>query len=408
MIEGSIGSLRIDPDDVAGLINMGTLRATDGGVLQLEGGTFDSRGGGLIHAADGSVVGLGQDGRILGGTITTEGTGRVATVGNGVDPIFAGTITNNGQIELDTINAHADLRIDGEVTLTGNGSLTLIHPAFSRVTSLAGGPADVLINGLDHTIAGRGPIVVDLVNNGAVMGDSAANQLVLSGKVSGTGSLGNVTISGTHQPGASPAVVPLTGAYSLTSAARLKMEIGGLTPGSEHDQLDSDGMVALGGVLDIDPFFADGVPYLPAIDDTFTIITADGGITGTFSNSANVVSNFVGYQVKWNVLYDTNSVAVEVATITGFGIPGDFDLDGDVDGDDLDEWQGAYNATDIGDADADGDSDGRDFLIWQRQFGTPPLVALTANIAVPEPSALVLLVGGVLAGRRRVYAGRVR
>ncbi len=121
VIEGSIGSLRIDPDNVAGLINTGTLRATGGGVLQLEEGTFDSRDGGLIHAADGSIVSLGQNGRILGGTITTEGTGRVGTIGNGVDPIFAGTITNHGQIELDTVNANADLRIDGEVTLSGGG-----------------------------------------------------------------------------------------------------------------------------------------------------------------------------------------------------------------------------------------------------------------------------------------------
>lgn len=232
-----------------------------------------------------------------------------------------------------------------------------------------------------------------LVNNGTVIGDSSANGIVLSGHVSGTGSLGNVTISGTHAPGNSTAIVPLTGAYNLTSNATLNMDIGGLIPGTEHDLLDSDGTISLGGVLDIDPFFADDVPYLPAINDTFTIITADGGITGTFTNSANVVTNFAGYHVKWNVLYGGNSVALQVDSITGFGIPADFDLDGDVDGDDLDEWQNAYNTTDIGDADADGDSDGRDFLIWQRQYGYG--LPLGTNVAVPEPNTTALVMAAI-------------
>lgn len=174
VIEGSIGTLQIGPDDT-GLVNTGTLRATGGGTLQLEAGTFDSTNGGLIHAADGSIVALGQDARILGGTITTEGMGKVATIGNGVDPIFAGSITNNGYIEIDTVNSLADLRIDGEVMLGGNGSLALVHSTFSRIISLPDGPADVLVNGPDHTIRGIGRIGIptdplDVVNQGVIEG----------------------------------------------------------------------------------------------------------------------------------------------------------------------------------------------------------------------------------------------
>ena len=49
-------------------------------------------------------------------------------------------------------------------------------------------------------------------------------------------------------------------------------------------------------------------------------------------------------------------------------IPGDFDDDGNVDGDDLTLWKGAFGQTAVGDADSDGDSDGADFLVWQRNF----------------------------------------
>ena len=82
----------------------------------------------------------------------------------------------------------------------------------------------------------------------------------------------------------------------------------------------------------------------------------------------------------------------------------DFDDDGDVDPTDLAIWQGAYNLNQLGDADGDNDSDGRDFLIWQRQFGSAPLMAVTANIAVPEPAGITILCLAAL----KCLAGRWR
>ena len=67
----------------------------------------------------------------------------------------------------------------------------------------------------------------------------------------------------------------------------------------------------------------------------------------------------------------------------------DFDLDGDVDGDDLTQWEGDFGVNDLSDADGDGDSDGADFLAWQQQLGSVPTVA--AASAVPEPRAILLL-----------------
>ena len=78
-------------------------------------------------------------------------------------------------------------------------------------------------------------------------------------------------------------------------------------------------------------------------------------------------------------------------------IAGDFDSDGDVDGDDFLAWRNGFpisaGATLLdGDADADGDVDGDDFLMWQNSFPYP-----TAISSVPEPNSLVLLaLGGLL------------
>lgn len=74
--------------------------------------------------------------------------------------------------------------------------------------------------------------------------------------------------------------------------------------------------------------------------------------------------------------------------------PGDFDGDGDVDGDDLNQWKDDYGQNGRSDANGDGVSDGADFMIWQRNFGTG-VPAVAANSVVPEPSALVMLLLGL-------------
>ncbi len=86
--------------------------------------------------------------------------------------------------------------------------------------------------------------------------------------------------------------------------------------------------------------------------------------------------------------------------VTSTDIPGDFDGDGDVDGDDLTEWQAAYGNGASGDADLDGDSDGQDFLFWQRNYtgGTPLAPAATA---VPEPGSFLLLTIALSLSRMR-------
>ena len=82
---------------------------------------------------------------------------------------------------------------------------------------------------------------------------------------------------------------------------------------------------------------------------------------------------------------------------------GDFDGDGDIDGNDFLIWQNNFPRNDgeaisfIGDATGDGNVDGDDFLIWQNSFPYPAALSKT-----PEPASLGLLaLGGLLMLRRR-------
>lgn len=78
----------------------------------------------------------------------------------------------------------------------------------------------------------------------------------------------------------------------------------------------------------------------------------------------------------------------------GESLSGDFDGDDDVDGDDLNNWKTGFASSEA-DADYDGDSDGADFLAWQRNLGTG-VPAVPATVVIPEPSAWLLTVVGLL------------
>ena len=66
--------------------------------------------------------------------------------------------------------------------------------------------------------------------------------------------------------------------------------------------------------------------------------------------------------------------SIEIATAGAPSIPGDFDGDGDVDGDDFLVWQQGFPTIYTGD----------DFLIWQQNY---PFPGGGSGSTVPEPTA---------------------
>lgn len=76
-------------------------------------------------------------------------------------------------------------------------------------------------------------------------------------------------------------------------------------------------------------------------------------------------------------------------------VPGDFNGDGQVDGDDLSQWEADYGLNADSDANGDGKSDGLDLLVWQQNAEALPLGSVAA---VPEPSSVALLTIGATLG----------
>ncbi len=125
-----------------GMSNAGTLRATGGGTLDFNGdGTGVFTNTGLIEALDKSAVLLRGGATLSGGLLSTAGTGKIEinygatlsdvtlagtlVVDDNNTLNLGGTITNNGTIKLASSGESTSLNIPGTVTLAGTGVINL-------------------------------------------------------------------------------------------------------------------------------------------------------------------------------------------------------------------------------------------------------------------------------------------
>jgi len=318
---GGAGAVRVDSGATA-TIHSNTLFWTDTSSLHVNGGVF-------------STDQLTNDTGISASIQISDPAGNSAlTVGSG-----NGSSTFDGTIA-DAAGGPGSLRKVGTGTfeLTGNSS-------YSGGTIIDGGL--LLANNAAGSAAGSGSVQV---NSGGALGGN--------GNISGT-----VTVApgGTLAPGASSGMLPLGSDLNLQSGSALNIELGGATPGVEHDQVAVTGTATLGGTLDlsyINDFTA--TPGQP-----FVILTA-GTLTGTFD-----AVNFPDGQA-WFIDYDTGANTVTVGVEHCLG-----DLDGDLDVDlsDLATILVNYStpsgaSPEDGDLDGDGDVDLSDLAALLSVYGT--------------------------------------
>ncbi|WP_197530397.1 GH25 family lysozyme [Bythopirellula polymerisocia] len=289
------------------------------------------------------------------------------------------------------------------VSITGNASLsahTLLIDPFQTLT-LAG--ASLSFERMELMPHGTAPAMI------AVLGDVSFNPLT-----SGGGTIANVATPGLSSQidlGGENRVFNIAdGAANVDLSIEVPISNGSLTK-------TGLGTLSLSG---INSFSGDAVVQqgvlsinIPSLADDANVSLSTGGILDlNFSGPPDMVSKLsidgttlpigtwgsVGSGAQFTTPLITGTGLLEVTSTVS---PGDFDGDGDVDGNDLTEWQAAYGNTAGADADQDGDSDGQDFLTWQRNYTGSNL--LTTATAVPEPSAICLIgfALALMAGFRR-------
>ena len=116
-----------------------------------------------------------------------------------------------------------------------------------------------------------------------------------------------MTFLGGTSFGSSPAAIS-AGNITFGTTNTHTVEIGGLVPGGEYDQVNAD-TLNLGGTLDVRFIDLDN-GYVPAAGDSFSILTGDIAATFTAQTLPPLPEDLV-----WEVIYASDAVRLEIERI---------------------------------------------------------------------------------------------
>nr|WP_246499815.1 autotransporter domain-containing protein [Azospirillum soli] len=284
-----------------GVGGTGTLTVAGAGNLQLSGVISNTGGiavqqgritvgeGGVVAApvtvASGGTVTVAEGGGV-GGSVTVQG-GTLSIAPNGIVN-GAVALSNGGNASVDGAVMAPVSVSDGTVTVGQSGSvgaLTVGEGGTARVNGLA--LADVTI-GQGATLSGGGTVA------------------------------GPATLSGTLSPGNSPGVLTFRSPVTLTATNIFRAEIDGPTAGTgagHHDQLrvEGAGFTAAGTLAPVLRGISGDASnsFTPAIGQSFTVVTAEGGVAGRFATLDQPASG-LATGTRLDVIYRADSVALAV------------------------------------------------------------------------------------------------
>jgi fibronectin-binding autotransporter adhesin len=404
LVGGIVAGTATLSNNAGGIVSgRGTISApfTNAGLLDVESGTLNI----TLGSANSGEILLGGGLATLGGagaitnTGLIRGEGKISkTINNNAggqiraEPGKSLTLTGSGNTNSGQINLYGGLlEITQNLTnnaggfISGNGTLIVGNGLTNNGTMNFSGSANVVGNttnsvGAKIISSGGGPTTFfdDVTNQGEIR-TTAGSFTVFFGSASGSGSYtgtGTVNFEGDLKPGNSPAHVNFAGDVLFGSAAKFMVEIGGVAPGSQYDQIQASGKITLDGVLNVS--LING--FSPSSGNTFDILDW-GSVAGTFS-SLQLPTLSGGLQWNSSQLYITGVLSVS--------LPGDYNQNGKVDAADYVLWRkspGTYGGNPAG------------YNAWRANFGQPPGSGSgtvgTASAAVPEPTASVLLISMV-------------
>jgi hypothetical protein len=196
---------------------------------------------------------------------------------------------------------------------------------------------------------------------------------------------------------AAGSVVSASAAITLKDNATVGFQIGG-TSFANLARLTTGGTAALDGDLAVQ--LVNG--FLPNAGDTFSILSATGGVTGTFDTMPTELPALAG-GLKWQINYGANDV---VLAIVAAGLLGDYNGNHVIDAADYTVWRDslAAGATVLTNDPTPGSVDNGDYLYWKSHFGQSLGGAGAGPTAVPEPASLVILLIASLA----IISGRTQ
>ncbi len=357
--------LRIEGPNSATVTNTGVLMARNGGRLVIR----HSVGG------DGSGQLVAEGGRIIV-SAGVDAAGCVEVPPNAFTAAPSELVVRGGfSVLLDSLDLN--VRTDGRVRVEDNASLrarTNVQMSTddpNRPPRLRVEPGSTLEFGSDPA-GGR---LIQTAGTLRVNGTLSAvpndpNEVFVDGgTIGGSGTIvANVRLrTGLLDPGSDAEAVgrlSLERDLRLQGGATTRFELAGPLLGA-RDRIDVTGTVMLGGTLEIRLLNQ----FVPVAGDSFVLLTATGGISGSFANE--ILPPLPG-NLQWTIEVQANQVVARVEAGGPTTCPEDINGDGQVDLGDLAVVLNNFGGTGThadGDVDGDGDIDLSDLALLLNAFG---------------------------------------
>ncbi|SDL30515.1 outer membrane autotransporter barrel domain-containing protein [Modicisalibacter muralis] len=313
----SAGTLQAGSDDALGdgaayIVNGGTLDLNN---YDLTMGTLSGAGGEVSLGTAALTVDQATDTSYAGiisgaGGLTKTGAGALTL--SGANTYTGGTTINSGTLQLGdggtTGSIAGDVEIAAPGTLafnrgdsftfagvfTGGGAIGKLGTGTTTLTGDSSGFTGTT------TISGGTLLVGDESGNGSLGGTVAVTS---DGTLGGSGTVGTMTVAngGSITPGNSIGTLNVAGNVTFAAGSIYEVEVD--PAGTASDLIHATGTATLNGGSVI--HIGETGNYQPS--STYTILTADGGVTGTF---ADATSNFAFLDPT--LIYDPNNVVLEL------------------------------------------------------------------------------------------------
>jgi T5SS/PEP-CTERM-associated repeat protein len=371
-------------------------------------------GEGDLTISGGGVVRTSSVARVASqGCITFDG-GRLEIAGLPVGLQNAGVIDGNGVIEVPTANNGGRIRPQGPEPLLFTGTLNNsgLIDVQSGILEVAGSTIS------NNDIHARDGAILRFHGTG-LDNNSGAQLAITSGVVDIFGLVtndfgGEIAVGGTAVAVFHDAVANSGDIFVQPGGEIFMLENLGFTPSAalgvglqSIDETDPDtepsdafgqvqisGAASIAGTLEVS--LLEG--FIPMAGDSFQLLTAGGGRTGTFLNE---VLPSLPSGLDWDLAYNPNSIVLSVIST---GLPGDYNDDGTVDAADYVVWRKNEGTINTLPNDPIGGTIGAaQYNNWRANFGTSTGSGSLAESSVPEPTGAWLLMFGALAG---VVSGR--
>ncbi len=258
----------------------------DGGTLILSGSVVNN-----VVVNDGGALAIGNDGAVQSGkTITLNNggallaSGGARTVASDINVVVGGDFTVSGSNDLQ-IASDIALGADRTITVSNLGG-TVVSGVLSGAGGLTKAGNSVLeLSGVNtytgNTVVSAGTLLVSgslasataTVNAGALLAGSGT----INGNVAVVGS-GFLNAGAINEAG----TMTINGDLALNNSSTLLVDLASVTQG---DLYDVSGSAAVDGTLRVAVLSG----YVPGNGNQFTVIEADGGVTGAFDSVLDTI-----------------------------------------------------------------------------------------------------------------------